>query len=228
MSSSESSLTQSSGVAWLPESIQAENAANLRRCEDAAAAVSIVEQEKKEKQSKRNKAAPDPKKLFKLVQKACERPRPKGIDQEIAAEIATLGGDLSFIKSGKLPYERLGDPVLLLLLLESKLDPNLRDRDGHSLLWLACGNSTCISMLLDRGVDPNIRNTEVYQDTALMDAARLGLAESVRLLLERGADPQLKDSFGRTALDLANANQHNEGSVDTLRMLTEATREENK
>lgn len=226
LGSAKSSLRQSSGVAWLPESIPAESAANLRRCEDAAAAFSVVVQEEKEKPAKRKKATLDPKKLFKLVQKACERPRPNGIDQEIAAEIATLGGDLSFIKSGKFPYERLGDPALLQLLLDSKLDPNLRDRDGHSLLWLACGNSKCIALLLERGVDPNIRNTEVYQHTALMEVARLGLTESVRLLLERGADPQQKDHFGRTALDLANANQHHEGSPDTLRILTESMREE--
>jgi hypothetical protein len=217
-----SSLVQITGEAWKPGSVQSESDANCRRCEEAAAAAKAVEQEKTEKQGKRKNPKPDPKKLFKLIQKSCDRPRPDGIEQEIAAEIAALRGDLSFIKSGKFPYERLSDPVLLRMLLESGLNPHLQDRDGHSFLWLACGNPECIAFLLDSGVDVNIRNAEVYEATALMEAAWFGKIASVRLLLDRGADPFLKDRFGRTALDIARKNTHFGDHPATIHALQEA------
>ena len=217
-----STLVQITGEAWKPESVQSESDANCRRCEEAAAAAKAVEQEKAEKQGKRKTAKPNSKRLFQLVQKACDRPRPDGIEQEIAAEIAVLRGDLSFIKSGQFPYSRLSDPVLLRMLLDSGLNPSFQDRDGHSFLWLACGDPECIALLLDSGVDVNIRNVEVYEQTALMGAAWLGRFASVQLLLDRGADPFLKDRFGRTALDLARLNKHLGDPSTTINTLQEA------
>jgi ankyrin repeat protein len=70
-------------------------------------------------------------------------------------------------------------------------------------LWLAAGSAACVTLLLDRGADVNLRNTEVYEETALMRAAWFGDLKSVRVLLKRGADPFLKSYFGNTALDEA-------------------------
>ncbi len=216
------SLVQAAGDAWRPESVKAEVAANRRRCEEAAAAATTLEQEKEEARGKRKTAKPDPKKLFKLIQQGHAYPRPIAIEQELIAEIAALGGDLGFIESGCLPYERLNDSILLQLLLDSKLNPNLHDRDGHSLLWLAAGNPECVALLLDHGADVNFRNSEVYEATALMDAARLGVIETVKLLLARGADPSLKTRFGQTALDEARRNQHWGDPSATVKILEDA------
>jgi hypothetical protein len=215
-----SALTQTSGEAWRPKSVSAENAANNKRCKAAAAAVKAGERAAKAPKKRAPKG--NQKKLMKLIQKGFGYPRPAGIEQEVAAEIANLCGDLSSLPLGSLPYERLANVKLLRLLLDAKLNPNSHDREGHSLLWLAVGSPACVALLLDRGADVNLRNTEVYRDTALMDAARLAELKTVQLLLARGADPLLKDRFGRTALDEAQENDDSRNAPATVRVLKAA------
>jgi ankyrin repeat protein len=139
----------------------------------------------------------------------------------VAAEITKLGGDLSFIRSGQLPYDLLHNRPILRLLLDAGLNPNMHDRDGHSLLWLAVGKADCVTLLLDRGADVNLRNTEVDGETALMRAAWLGDVKCVRLLLARGADPLLKTRFGNTALDEAKGG-YGSAKAEVVRVLTGA------
>jgi hypothetical protein len=190
-----STLVQTSGDSWRPARATTEAAANRRRCRAAARAATAAERAADERRAKKRGAKPNPKQLFRLLG--------AGDRTAVAAEVAKLGGDLSFIKSGQLPFDLLQDRPVLRILLDAGLDPNLHDRDGHSLLWLAVGSAPCLSLLLDRGADVDLRNTEVYEETALMRAAGLAHAASVRVLLARGADPRLKDYFGTTVLSQA-------------------------
>jgi len=79
------------------------------------------------------------------------------------------------------------------------------------------GRTDMIEHLLGKGVDVNEipdyeemlrREREIGLGTALHEAARIGQVEAVRLLLDRGADPWLKNTLGRTALDLATEQGH--------------------
>jgi hypothetical protein len=213
-----STLVQLSGNVWQPGKLAAENAANRRRCREAAAAAKAAEKRADEKRAKKKPAKPNPRKLFKLIQ--------EGHRQKVAAEIAKLGSDLGFIRSGELPYELFHDRALLRVLLDAGLNPNLHDREEHSLLWLAAGNSTCVALLLDRGADVNLRNTEVYEATALMRAAWLGDVKTVQLLLDRGADPFLKSRFGDTALDEAEKKGYGSGLPATIKVLKAAMKKQ--
>ena len=58
-------------------------------------------------------------------------------------------------------------------------------------------------------------NEDVEYDTkrfglgnALCEAARAGKTEVVKLLLKRGANRKVRDTWGRSALDLAKLNHH--------------------
>jgi ankyrin repeat protein len=57
-------------------------------------------------------------------------------------------------------------------------------------------------VLLQRNADPNIKNNGATT-TALMEAARWGHVDAVRLLLDAGADATLKNTDGQTAFDVA-------------------------
>lgn len=58
---------------------------------------------------------------------------------------------------------------------------------------------------LNMGVDPNYQHPE-FLTTPLIEAARLGQVEAVKLLLARGADPSIKAVMGgETAMSVAKA-----------------------
>lgn len=74
-----------------------------------------------------------------------------------------------------------------------------------------------VAYLLDRGadVDENPDNENVEYDTKrfglgneLCEAARAGKTGVVKLLLKRGANRNIRDTWGRSALDLAKLNHH--------------------
>ena len=78
---------------------------------------------------------------------------------------------------------------------------------------IAAGNREVVKSLLDRGESPNALDRD--GNTALMLAARKGLAEICSILLEAGADSELRDAKGRTALEIAEALHH----FDAARLL---------
>lgn len=105
------------------------------------------------------------------------------------------------------------------------LQHNAQVKNMNSLKLAAThGRRDMILCLLEGGADINeIPDNEGMVDaereaglgTALHEAAKHGQAGSVSLLLERGADPNLKDSLGRTALECARLQGHDE-VVDIL------------
>lgn len=86
------------------------------------------------------------------------------------------------------------------------------------------GRTDMLLQLLQHGVDINeIPDNDEMMDaeravglgTALHEAAKNGQKAAVELLLEKGANPSLKDSLGKTALDLAK-DKHHHDVVDIL------------
>lgn len=75
-----------------------------------------------------------------------------------------------------------GRTRVLEAMLSRGVSPNLRDRNGRTLLMLAAenGHRDTVRMLLDRGADPNARSA--LGETALELAKRRGDTELARLL----------------------------------------------
>ncbi|PAA64405.1 hypothetical protein BOX15_Mlig008846g3 [Macrostomum lignano] len=100
---------------------------------------------------------------------------------------------------------QLGRPDLLELLLSRGADPNMTDRAGRSLLYLAAaaseGGCSLASLLLDCGASSNLADEQGR--TPLHVAAWLGRAEAAGLLISRGADVNAKDADGGSALSAA-------------------------
>ena len=92
-------------------------------------------------------------------------------------------------------------------------DPEARDRDGRTPLYLATreGNTAIIPALVARGADPNAKDEK--DDTLLRLAIRLG-NDTAAYLLELGADPNAKDEKGETPLHVAVG--HDNPAVITL------------
>ncbi len=222
-----SMLVQSDGNAWMPKNRATEAKLNRERCKRAAEAMKQCEAAvtaKASPKSGKGTAQRDIKNLMKLLILSDSHRRPKDIVRKIGAEIASLGGDLSFIKSKKLPFVNFRTENILILLLEARLNPNLLDQEGQSLLWLSTWNVKSLAALLERGADVNIVNDDVFKETALIRASWTHEIESVRFLLERGANPRIRTFFGGTALDKAkeNASSNPENAKAVIKLLEDA------
>jgi ankyrin repeat protein len=82
----------------------------------------------------------------------------------------------------------------------------------------AAGNVPLVELLLEKGADVNesSANDDQYEATPLILASANGHGDVVKLLLSKGADLSLKDSEGKTALDVATASNHQQ-VVDLLK-----------
>ncbi|KAG6836356.1 hypothetical protein H0H93_008857 [Arthromyces matolae] len=75
------------------------------------------------------------------------------------------------------------------------------------------GFTAMINLLLGNGADineipPDKYDGSPWQGTPLQEAAKEGAIEAVQFLLDHGADPTLKDTHGKTALELSQASGH--------------------
>ena len=98
----------------------------------------------------------------------------------------------------------VGHKDVVKVLLDKGSNPNWIDENSsHSALARASkeGHEDVVKLLLDGGADPNIGL--VCETLPLHNAAYEGHKNIVKLLLDRGADPAKEDSYGNTALDLA-------------------------
>jgi ankyrin repeat protein len=117
-------------------------------------------------------------------------------------------------------------------VLEALLDAGAETK-GRSVLSKAAywGRTDVVTFLLDRGLAidevPNnddllVNAWELGVKNALCTAAWRGNADVVKLLLDRGADAGVKDSLGRSALELAEA-KGDKACVDLLKEHTVAS-----
>jgi hypothetical protein len=96
--------------------------------------------------------------------------------------------------------------AVLRALLDARSDVNLRDKRGESVLHYAYNYSEALRAIVERGVNPDINIADADRTTILMKTLwwnRPTLQGDVEFLLLHGADPNLKDKYGRTALDTA-------------------------
>lgn len=108
-------------------------------------------------------------------------------------------------------------PVIARLLLSYGADVNQPSANGARVAPLhsavAAGSLEITLLLLENGAEVN--GTQQGSITALHSAAHRGRADLVELLLQYGADPAARMDDGRTPLDFARADGHEE----TLRVL---------
>ena len=108
-----------------------------------------------------------------------------------------------------------GDTPGASRLLESGVDPNVKDDEGTPALMLATlfADLECVQQLLKKGADPN--QADAAGATALMWA--IPDIQKARLLIEHGANVNARSTnLGRTPLLIAAASP---GSVDVLTLL---------
>ena len=96
-----------------------------------------------------------------------------------------------------------GHKDVVKVLLDKGSNPNWIDERNMSVIAKASnnGHEDVVKLLLDGGADPNLGF--VCETLPLHNAAYHGYKNIVKLLIERGADVAKKDSYGRTALNMA-------------------------
>jgi ankyrin repeat protein len=104
---------------------------------------------------------------------------------------------------------RKGNLRATTFLLEHGADVQLKTTAGTTLMHEAAlgGSAEIIAVIAGRGVDVNIPDKESEQ-TPLHYAASFDRPDAVEALLKAGADTKRRDRKGRTALDLAKAENH--------------------
>ncbi|TWT99019.1 ankyrin repeat domain-containing protein [Neorhodopirellula pilleata] len=204
-----SKCTQTEGVAWRPKaSTQRGNeqriaaASKLVEKMDSAsfkvrASMKPAADETNAIENTGKRHAPNLKKLFRLLAKP-DRDR---LFDQIQAELEACGNDLSEVGDGEYPHGNFSDPKLLRMLLNAGLPPETTDVKRYSLLVQAACNPKSIDLLLKHNVDIN-RVCNGDDATALIRAARLGKRQSVELLLKHEADPTIRNSAGKSAIDV--------------------------
>lgn len=87
----------------------------------------------------------------------------------------------------------------------------------HWAVWEEQPNLKLVKLLIERGADVNGQD-RLFKESPLHSAARYGNVELTKLLLEAKADPKLKESLGKTPLDLAKERKHQ----DVVKLLESA------
>ncbi|MFJ1547202.1 ankyrin repeat domain-containing protein [Streptomyces sp. NPDC088246] len=119
-----------------------------------------------------------------------------------------------------------GHVELLQRLLAQGADPDTRDPDGATPLYLAAvqGENRCAELLLAAGALPNAESRGWRSGLPLAAAATKANLSLVELLLRHGADPHLRESEGGSALDWAQGwsddTEERQAVLDRLRNLT--------
>eukprot|EP00656_Telonema_subtile_P016220 TRINITY_DN18555_c0_g1_i3.p1 TRINITY_DN18555_c0_g1~~TRINITY_DN18555_c0_g1_i3.p1 ORF type:complete len:705 (-),score=223.62 TRINITY_DN18555_c0_g1_i3:75-2189(-) len=100
--------------------------------------------------------------------------------------------------------------AVLSTMLQAKCKSRYRDRDGNSILHLACfaGEEAKVVLAMDAVEEVGICNNK--GETALHVAASVGCAAAVFHLIDRGTGPDLRDDRGWTPLRRALWNGHME------------------
>jgi ankyrin repeat protein len=93
-----------------------------------------------------------------------------------------------------------GNVEMVNLLLESKANPNAKDRTGKTPITLAAerGKAEALAALVKGG--GNVNERDQVQGSPLLWASGLGTPDTVKILLDAGADPNVFDVNGMTPL----------------------------
>ncbi|MBR3687912.1 MAG: ankyrin repeat domain-containing protein, partial [Lentisphaeria bacterium] len=113
----------------------------------------------------------------------------------------------------------LADAPRVSALLASKADPNAKDANGVRAIHYAAGepDSSILRTLILGGADINAKGRA--GKTPIMEAARLGLFQNVKILAEAGADLEARDDLERNVVMFGAMAKH--GSVDVVKYLLE-------
>jgi len=141
--------------------------------------------------------------------------------------------DATLLETPLFPAACAGFEDCVTLLLDSRCDPTVANRDGDSALFEAVrhGHLDIAALLIERGADAAHRNArgqtplffaptlrtallllehrcdpcvrDTGGQTALFAASQKGLAEVVEVLLQRGTEADARDKHGTSALHLA-------------------------
>ena len=113
----------------------------------------------------------------------------------------------------------LADAPRVSALLASKADPNAKDANGVRAIHYAAGepDSAILRTLILGGADINAKGRA--GKTPIMEAARLGLFQNVKILAEAGADLEARDDLERNVVMFGAMAKH--GSVDVVKYLLE-------
>ena len=121
------------------------------------------------------------------------------------------------------------DLEMVQVLLDCGVDVNAKDTYGSTPLDFATlvtngsNDPRVYRLLLDRGADPNVQAHGRFGGlTPLHRASQNGRVEVARLLFEHGANVEVKDTRGRTPLDVALEEQHDE----IIKILASTVRDE--
>ena len=115
-------------------------------------------------------------------------------------------------ESGKTPlhYALMGTHETTKMLLDLGADPNKKDKQGQTPLFLVCRNTrkpgdpgereypNIVKLLLQKGADPNAKDT--FGRTPLSNAQSDVLTTTVRILLDGGARPENYHGLGRAVI----------------------------
>ncbi|KAK5085748.1 hypothetical protein LTR05_005036 [Lithohypha guttulata] len=128
----------------------------------------------------------------------------------------------SLINEGQATETFVDRRKVLDALIEAGADPNMRDRQGVSVLYGAAagGHIEVARYLLEVGVDPGSQT--IYGWAPLHWAAADGHLEVVRLLVEAGANLNPLSDTSKTPLDLARSWKENPNRDLTVKLLVEA------
>lgn len=97
-----------------------------------------------------------------------------------------------------------GIEEIVQVLLNSKANPNIKNKDGRTALMIAsyANEVAVIHKLAEAQVELDAQDNDGW--TALMWAVNSNHPEVVKALLQKGARRDIQDKTGRTALDYAN------------------------
>uniref|UniRef100_A0A8C4U047 Ankyrin repeat and sterile alpha motif domain-containing protein 1B n=1 Tax=Falco tinnunculus TaxID=100819 RepID=A0A8C4U047_FALTI len=97
-----------------------------------------------------------------------------------------------------------GHKDIVLKLLQYEASTNVADNKGYFPIHLAAwrGDVDIVKILIHHGPSHSRVNEQTEKGSALHEAALFGKVEVVRILLETGIDTNIKDSLGRTVLDI--------------------------
>lgn len=121
--------------------------------------------------------------------------------------------DLSTDKYSALSFAVVMNNIdIILELIKNGADINVLDRDGNSLLILACKYNYGIDVLLENNINPNIQSgispDESSEWTALHWASKHGNIKNVIALLNAKINKFARDSDGFSAYDIADNYGH--------------------